>query len=109
MQRDLQRYFTQRDGMGSQVRYTYLRSGATVTGIAYPKYYVWIASRRGDSLLSEGAARVALIDSAAEVTHFFPFAAMLRNPRALDSVFPPPVAESIRARLKHADGSPARN
>jgi hypothetical protein len=107
MRRGLQQYFTQRDGAGSQLRYSYLRSGPTITGIAYPKYYVWIDSRRGDSLLAEGAARVALIDGTIEVTHFLSVAAIRLNPSGVDSVFPPPVAAVIRARLQRPDRSSA--
>jgi hypothetical protein len=45
----------------------------------------------------EGPARIALIDSVAEITHFFPYRAGAITPAELDSVFPAAVAASIRS------------
>jgi hypothetical protein len=100
MARDLNAYFTRQAGRPVRVEYAYLRRGPTVTGIAYPKYYLWIvardASQRG--VTAEGAARVAEIDSVIEVTHFFPKQYIGREPASLDSVFPPAVVAEIRKR-----------
>lgn len=97
--RNLTRYLSRRVGGPVRVSYEYLRSGATITGIGYPKYYVWVraeASSSGSRL--EGPARVALIDSVAEVTHFFARDSATAPPAALDSVFPAPVVASIHRR-----------
>lgn len=95
--RDLTAYFSQRGGSRAQVSYEYLRSGPTITGIAYPKYYVWVRSTpTAGGAHVEGPARVALIDSVAEVTHFFAHDSGSVAPAQLDSVFPSPVVAIIR-------------
>ena len=82
------------------VEYAYLRRGPTVTGIAYPKYYLWIVARDSSrrAVTAEGAARVAAVDSVIEVTHFFPKQYIGREPVSVDSVFPPAVIAEIRKR-----------
>ena len=100
MDRDLNAYFTRRAGHPVRVQYDYLRRGPTVTGISYPKYYLWIVahdSSRG-AVTAEGAARVAEIDSVIEVTHFFPKQYIAREPASVDSVFPPAVVGELRKR-----------
>ena len=94
--RDLTAHFSRRQGGPVRVSYEYLRSGPTVTGIAYPKYYLWVRVEPSTSRSRvDGPARVALIDSVAEVTHFFPYHQGTAAPAELDSVFPPPVVASI--------------
>jgi hypothetical protein len=100
IRRDLLSYFAN-DGRGvTRVEYQLLRLDPTVTGIAYPKYYVWVTAT--DSLgltLREGAVRLALVDSLVEITHFLPRAYMNRVPASIDSVFPTAVALEVRKRL----------
>jgi hypothetical protein len=101
MQRDLTTYFRARERVPVVVEYAYLREGPTVTGIAWPKYYLWVVARdsaRG-TVLAEGAARVAHMDSVVEVTHFFPSAYIAREPASVESVFPAPVVAEIRKRF----------
>lgn len=63
-----------------------------VTGVAYPKFYVWVraADERGE-IITDGAARCALIEdereSLVEVRDFVPKTVML-TPGFLESVFP---------------------
>lgn len=108
MRRDLGTYFTKRDGPNSRVDFAYLRVGPTITGIAYPKYYLWITSKADNAVVSEGAARVALIDSTIEVTNFLSAAYIRREPASIDAVFPPSVATAIRKRLQLPDVPLAR-
>ena len=99
LQRDLTLYFTREFGTPATVGYEYLRTGPTVTGIAWPKFYVWVrAEATTGRPRAEGPARVALIDSTAEITHFFPHVPGSAVPATLDSVFPAPVLATIRAR-----------
>lgn len=108
MRRDLARYFTKRDGAQSRVDFAYLRVGPTITGTAYPKYYLWLTSKADSAVLSVGAARVAVIDGTAEVTNFLPAAYMRREPGSIDAVFPKPVATAIRQRLHLSDSAATR-
>jgi hypothetical protein len=105
---DLNTYFSKRAGVPVTVEHLYLRRGPTVTGIAYPKYYVWIRERDspGYGTTVEGAARVALIGSVIEVTHFFPRDYIADNPGSIDSVFPPAVVVEIRKRLLNVPTRP---
>ena len=97
LRRDLTRYFNEHAGRPALVTYEYLRAGPTITGIAHPKYYVWVhADLGGDRVPVEGAARIALVDSVAEVTHFFQRDPGTIAPPTLDSVFPAPVTATIR-------------
>ena len=52
MKRDLEKYFSATFGQIS-VKWEYLRHGATQSGVASPKYYLWIRVYNGDKLLSE--------------------------------------------------------
>lgn len=101
LRRDLGEYFAKREGAPVRVEFSYLRRGPTITGLSYPKYYLWVTARDSarSAVLAEGAARVAEIDGTAEVTHFFPRAAIEREPASLDSVFPARVIPEIRKRL----------
>jgi len=95
--RDLNAYFRTRQGQPVLLHYTYLRSGPTITGIAFPKYYVWVRVEPvSGGTPVEGAARIALGDSAATVTNFLEHDSGSAAPPGLDSVFPAPVASSIR-------------
>src|ERR1700749_4167951 len=61
MKRDLALFLC--DGASDcHVEYTLLREGATQTGIAYPKFYVWAICTQRDKVIKQGAARVAAID-----------------------------------------------
>ncbi|HAH23074.1 MAG TPA: hypothetical protein DCL77_04810, partial [Prolixibacteraceae bacterium] len=61
MKRDLEKYFSATFGPVS-VKWEFLRNGATQSGVAYPKYYLWTKIYNGDKLLNEGAVRVAAIE-----------------------------------------------
>ena len=99
--RDLNRYFSKRQGVPVIVGFSYLRKAPTITGIAYPKYYLWVTARdsaRG-TVLVEGATRIAQIDSAVEVTHFLPREDIAKSPTSLDAVFPTAVIPEIKKHL----------
>jgi hypothetical protein len=100
MTRDLTEYFRRREGSPVRVVYEYLRTGPTVAGIAYPKYYLWVrATKPSGENAAVGAVRVEVIDSTIEVTHFFPRAYIEKEPACLDAVFPKSVIVAIRAHL----------
>jgi hypothetical protein len=100
MKRDLQAYFSARLGRTVEVQYSLLRLGATQTGIAYPKYYVWAIVESDGAAQLEGAARVAAVDQARfDVTDFVPKAEILLHPEAIQSIFPAPVCDEIKKRL----------
>ena len=102
LRRDLSRYFASRAGHRVEVEYSFLRQGPTQSGVAYPKFYLWVVARdsAGSRVVGDGAVRIALIDKAqADVTNFLSRAHLVRDPASADSVFPAPVVVEIRKRL----------
>lgn len=101
LKRDLAVYFTERTGKKVSVEYQFLREGATQTGIAYPKYYLWVKIKNGAKLIDEGAVRIAAVEQKQfDVTDYLPRAKMWRNPAQIYLVFPAPVGDKIKQRLK---------
>ena len=100
LERDLAKYFSDK-GIGiASVKYEMLREGATQTGIAYPKFYVWVWVTDKAGALQEGAVRLAAIDrNGFAVTDFFSRSSILSDPTSIEAVFPKPVCEKIREKL----------
>jgi hypothetical protein len=101
LRRDLTAFFTRSSGKKVAVDYEFLRDGPTQTGISFPKYYLWVRVRTGKKLIDEGAVRLAAIDQQRfEVTHYLPKAEMKKDPAQIDGLFPLPVGDRIRQKLK---------
>ncbi len=100
LKHDLTAYFALRDSGPISVSYQLLRDGPTITGIAYPKYYVWVVVRSGKRLVRVGAARVAAINRSFEVTNFVEAQGIVRDPASVRSVFPAPLLEEIGRRAR---------
>lgn len=97
LKRDLTAYFTKSKGKGTSVTYLFLREGATQSGVSYPKYYLWVSIHRNKKLIETGAVRVAAIDQEYfDITDYLSKSQILKNPKAIDSVFPAPVCIKIR-------------
>src|SRR6266480_109794 len=62
LHRDLARYFEPSLGGSLAIDVELLRRGHTQSGIAYPKFYVWVLVRRDQRPLKEGYAQVAAVD-----------------------------------------------
>ena len=103
MVRGLTAYFRTEYGDGVSVDYQLLRQGPTQSGVAYPKYYVWVVVRRGTTVLAEGACRLAAIDRRLfEVTSFVSVASIRESPMRIYSIFPAPVCKTIEGRIRDA-------
>ena len=100
LERDLLAYFKANVSANAiSVKATLLRQEATQSGVAYPKFYVWVQALGPKGLIAEGAARVAAIDRQEfDVTHFISSADILASPDTLTSVFPATLASPIMAR-----------
>ena len=80
----------------TRVEFKLLRDGPTQTGIAYPKYYLWVKVFAGLAIQQEGAARVAAIDRKRfEVTDFMSKAQVRSAPAEVGSVFPAALVSTI--------------
>lgn len=100
LHRDLNSYFRARQGKAVQVEYEMLRDGPTQSGVAYPKFYVWVRVSESGSVATQGAVRLAAIERKRfEVTDFFTEQAIRDDPTAIYRVFPAPVCDRIKARL----------
>jgi hypothetical protein len=67
--------------------------------VATPKYYVWLVASEGEAILSQGAARVAEVESNQfTVLNFLSQADIWADPEALGRVFPAVLVPAIQAR-----------
>lgn len=102
LKRDLAAYF----GGGSAearpvVEYRLLREAPTQSGVAYPKYYVWVRVESGGANAREGAARLAAVDRERfEVTDFLSREQIAADPGGIYQVFPAPVCERIEEEMR---------
>lgn len=97
--RNLTAHLKQTLGEGITVDYELLRDGPTQTGIAYPKFYLWVTATKADKSTVDGAARVAAIGKKEFlVTTFIPRSEIVAHPEALGSVFPQLLLDKIRTK-----------
>ncbi len=101
MHRDLEVYFKRVTGKLVDIQYEFLRNGPTQTGIAYPKFYLWVKIFENKSLLDQGAVRVAAIEKKRfEITDFIGKGKIEQNPDSIFMVFPRPVCEKINEKIR---------
>jgi hypothetical protein len=97
--RDLTAHLRPKFGDGISVDYELLRDGATQTGIAYPKFYVWVKLASSSGSVVEGVARAAAIAKREfQITDFLTREVILAQPSAVDGVFPEALLGKIRQR-----------
>ena len=94
--RDLTKYFAPQYGDGITLEYQLFRDGPTITGVAYPKYYLWVTVMEAGKTRVEGAARVAAIQKHFEVTDFIFREVIQKQPELLDRAFPKALISTIR-------------
>lgn len=95
MERDLKAYFSSYGG-NIKLEYQLLRDGPTQSGVAYPKYYVWVQVSEGGEILQEGAARIAAIEKKKfEVFDFLSKSELKSSPASAAQVFPPALLPKI--------------
>jgi hypothetical protein len=98
MKRDLASFLCE-GAESCRVEYSLLREGPTQTGIAYPKFYVWVRCFQQDKVLTQGVARVAAIDKQQfHVTDFLSREQILESPQQVGSIFPAPLVSTILQR-----------
>ena len=96
LERDLNTYFRHEGFRGAVVRFALLRRGATQSGVAYPKFYLWVEVRSAAGRQTSGAVRVAAIERKQfAVTDFLSAQAIRADPGSVGSVFPAPLVQVI--------------
>ncbi len=99
MKRDLAAYLC--TNMDCHVEYELLRKGATQTGIAYPKFYVWVHGFQHGKEFTQGAARVAAVDGQQfHVTDFLSQDQIRTSPGQVGNVFPAQLVAGILDRAR---------
>ncbi len=100
LSRDLVSYFSDRLHHPVVVAYEPLRLGPTQSGVAYPKYYLWVKIDGGNDDTTRGAVRVAAVEQTHFVVTDFVSERVLRSEfdQAL-AVFPAAVCETIKIKL----------
>ena len=100
LQRDLDKYFKAKRSNPFKLTYEFLRIGATQTGIAYPKFYLWVQISEKGKVVEQGAVRLAAIEKKEfQITDFVPEAAIRADSTGIYKVFPAPVCDTIKQRL----------
>ena len=99
--RDLEAYFKTRLAKVVRVKAEPLRDAPTQSGVAYPKFYMWVQAFEGTVAVEQGAVRVEARERKQfDVTHFVSETEIRANPAALSGIFPAPVCERIKAKLR---------
>lgn len=96
LRRDLLAFFGRADASVTSVEFKLIRNGPTQSGVAYPKYYLWVKVFAGSRPKEEGAVRVAAIDRERfEVTDFLSKAKIQAAPSEVGATFPAALVPSI--------------
>ncbi len=83
-------YLSETAGQKLAAEYEMLRDAPTVTGVAFPKFYIWVRARGSDdSIVSEGAMRIAeTAENTFQVTDFVNKESISKEPQKLERIFP---------------------
>jgi len=105
LKRDLNNYFQDTYKETVTVEYELLRAKPTQVGVALPKYYIWVKIYRQISrqkaLIDEGAVKVAAVEKTHfTVLNYLSIAELKKSPERINQIFPLPVGNKIRLRLK---------
>lgn len=97
--RDLTAYLEPLYGNQLTVDYELLRDIPTQSGVAYPKFYLWLKVTDADQKVIEGAARVAAVDKRRfDVTDFVPRSDIVSQPDILRYIFPQALIMKIQKK-----------
>lgn len=81
------------------VDYELLRDGPTQSGVAYPKFYLWLRATNAEKTVIEGAVRVAAVDKKRfDVTDFVPRPEIVSHPDSVTRIFPMALIEKIHTK-----------
>lgn len=100
--RDLEAEFRIAFKRAVKVDHALLHDKPTQTGVAYPKFYVWVQVRDNTgALIDEGAVRVAAVERKGfDVLNFLSKREINADPAGVERVFPKTLADGIRARAQ---------
>ncbi|MDR1996662.1 hypothetical protein [Azonexus sp.] len=97
--RDLTAYLKPTHGGKLTVDYELLRDQPTQSGVAYPKFYLWLRATNAEKIVAEGVVRVVAIDKERfDVTDFVPRSEIALRPDSLTRIFPQALIEKIHTK-----------
>jgi len=97
--RDLLAYFKQHDSADvSSVEYELLRDGPTQSGVAYPKFYLWVHVIGGKKNQSGAVVVAAVAKERLEVYNFMSSAQIRKEPEEVAVTFPAALVPLITSR-----------
>ena len=102
LRRDITAYVTDRNDKEVKVKIELLRDKPTQSGVALPKFYVWIEkSNASGEVIEEAAARIAAVEKKKfEVIQYYDKARILKEPDLMKGVFPDEVYQRILTKIK---------
>jgi len=97
--RDIQKYFSTKWNKTIQIEYELLRDAPTQSGVAYPKYYLWVKILDGSTIIEEAAVRIAAINKVRfEIIEHVSKGEIIRDPKKIETIFPAVLCDDIRSR-----------
>ena len=102
LNRDLTKYVTDAGDKDIRVVVELLRNGPSQSGVALPKFYIWIEKRNSKGeIMDEAATRIAAVEKAHfDVIQYYDRKCILAEPELISKVFPTDVYEKILNKLK---------
>jgi hypothetical protein len=101
LKRDLAKYFADLKKKEVEVSYELLRKQPTQSGVAYPKFYLWVKVSGKEELIEEGAIRVAAIEKKEfQITDYLSKQQIKENPAITYETFPRILCEKIIEKAK---------
>ena len=97
--RDLTAYMKPKQGDKLIVDYELLRDVPTQSGVAYPKFYLWLKAINTEKTVIEGAVKVAAIEKKRfDIISFVARSEIVSHPDSVSQIFPEALIEKIHAK-----------
>ena len=95
-------YLTKKESQKISAEIELLRKAPTQSGIAYPKYYIWVRGVNPENkTITEGAMRLAEIENSNfKITDFVTRDSIISDPLQLDMIFPKALVPLIRQKAE---------
>ena len=102
LKREIRAYVTDPNDKGVSVSVELLRDRPTQSGVALPKFYIWIVKRDAKgAIMEEAAARIAAIEKKRfDVIQYYTKKRIVAEPDLVKKVFPDDVYAKILAKVK---------
>lgn len=102
LKRDLEKYFKAEPEKDVSVKYELLRKDAAQSGVALPKFYIWVEVYEKDKLIERGAARIAAVEKKEfHIVQYFDESRLKKDTELISKIFPRTVIEKIEEKLKN--------